>query len=50
LLDLVLSGVNDGADFLPGGRRPARVSETDLPVSIELDEHGVHGLDAQVHF
>jgi hypothetical protein len=49
LLDVMLSGVNDGADFLERGPGPTTLFEADLPIRIELDEHGVHGIYVEAH-
>ena len=49
LLDVMLSGVNDGADFLERGLDQLSLFEANLPIRIELDEHGVHGVDSKVH-
>src|SRR5215831_8495515 len=47
--DLVPGGVDDGPAFLQGWLRPAFVFDVHAPVTVDLDDGGVHGLDKQFH-
>src|SRR5215470_2799130 len=47
--DCVPGGVDDGPAFLQGWLRPAFVFDVHAPVTVDLDDGGVHGLDKQFH-